>query len=507
MQQANVLARNERRALSELTRFFVAFRQQAISKLDDFNVASFDLRGLKRSFTAIQFHTWASSVINARRNIDESGLRLSSFVVTPDMLSKLEDKDLVDIRAKFGEETEKIFARMTTELNRGVRDAVKDAVESGLPPRSAVAHFFTSSGLSAGNPHRLKSIVRTQMQLVFNGAAKAEYEAEGIRDILWGYEYITVGDERVREEHAVLDGVKLPKDDPFWNRFWPPNGWNCRCQAVPIFAEEEAVSPPPDAEPDQGFGFDPSNIDLTPLTPKEYTTPEEAAKQRADLETVRTSNSSVVYKESGFSTPQQIENAYKKQFGDLDAATLVGAPDGAIVTVSRWRDADAVDFSFQIEVVHPDISVMGRQVVVKKDGVHIKNEYLFLTDKEASKGLGRQILRDQIVASRSVGVKSIVTEAAGSYGDEGANGYYTWLRYGYDAPIHNKSFFSDKKIAKRIKTEFPEAKTLLDVMATEEGRAWWKLNGKPSLTTFDLADNSRSMNVFTAYLEAKKNGN
>lgn len=41
--------------------------------------------------------------------------------------------------------------------------------------------------------------------------------------------YYTIGDGRVREEHRVLHGTVLPVDDPFWDSYYPPNGWNCRC--------------------------------------------------------------------------------------------------------------------------------------------------------------------------------------------------------------------------------------------------------------------------------------
>lgn len=42
-------------------------------------------------------------------------------------------------------------------------------------------------------------------------------------------EYVTVGDARVREEHKVLDGVIRPVEDAFWNTFYPPWSWRCRC--------------------------------------------------------------------------------------------------------------------------------------------------------------------------------------------------------------------------------------------------------------------------------------
>lgn len=41
--------------------------------------------------------------------------------------------------------------------------------------------------------------------------------------------YHTQRDARVRDEHAVLDGISLPVGDPFWNTYMPKNGWRCRC--------------------------------------------------------------------------------------------------------------------------------------------------------------------------------------------------------------------------------------------------------------------------------------
>ena len=32
-----------------------------------------------------------------------------------------------------------------------------------------------------------------------------------------------------RVDHVALDGIVLPKNDPFWDTHWPPNGWGCKC--------------------------------------------------------------------------------------------------------------------------------------------------------------------------------------------------------------------------------------------------------------------------------------
>lgn len=56
-------------------------------------------------------------------------------------------------------------------------------------------------------------------------------------------QYRTAGDNKVRPEHAALNGVTLPVDDRFWEEFFPPNGWNCRCTAVEVRKDKSTPTP------------------------------------------------------------------------------------------------------------------------------------------------------------------------------------------------------------------------------------------------------------------------
>lgn len=72
-------------------------------------------------------------------------------------------------------------------------------------------------------------------------AAKWEQFAEdGDR---YNLQYRTVGDSKVRPEHAALNGVTLPPSDPFWQTYYPPNGWNCRCTVVQVRKAKYPVTP------------------------------------------------------------------------------------------------------------------------------------------------------------------------------------------------------------------------------------------------------------------------
>lgn len=71
-------------------------------------------------------------------------------------------------------------------------------------------------------------------------AAKWEQiEKDGNR---YDLQYRTMEDDRVRDEHAALNGITLPADDPFWEENYPPNGWNCRCTVVQVRKGKYPVS-------------------------------------------------------------------------------------------------------------------------------------------------------------------------------------------------------------------------------------------------------------------------
>ncbi len=65
-------------------------------------------------------------------------------------------------------------------------------------------------------------------------AASRWVDIQARKEALPLLEYQTIGDGRVRDAHAQLDGVIKPVDDVFWQTYYPPNGWNCRCEAVSL---------------------------------------------------------------------------------------------------------------------------------------------------------------------------------------------------------------------------------------------------------------------------------
>ena len=72
-------------------------------------------------------------------------------------------------------------------------------------------------------------------------AAKWErFSEDGDR---YNLQYRTANDDKVRPEHAALNGVTLPPSDPFWEEYYPPNGWNCRCTVVQVRKSKYPATP------------------------------------------------------------------------------------------------------------------------------------------------------------------------------------------------------------------------------------------------------------------------
>jgi SPP1 gp7 family putative phage head morphogenesis protein len=70
-------------------------------------------------------------------------------------------------------------------------------------------------------------------------------------DLFPNLKYMTVADDKVREDHNKLHAIIKPINDPFWDTHYPPNGFRCRCYAKPTtdVADKRITK----VKPDKGF--------------------------------------------------------------------------------------------------------------------------------------------------------------------------------------------------------------------------------------------------------------
>ncbi|MFA5596874.1 MAG: phage minor head protein [Pusillimonas sp.] len=90
----------------------------------------------------------------------------------------------------------------------------------------------SSKEVDLSQPWRLKTIYQTNMQTAYMAG-----RYKGMMDVVETrpyWRYVAVMDGRTRDEHRRLHGKILRYDDPFWDKYFPPNGWGCRCRIVSV---------------------------------------------------------------------------------------------------------------------------------------------------------------------------------------------------------------------------------------------------------------------------------
>lgn len=266
IRQAQAVERATVAGKLETAKFLDGVRRKAIATYKRGGV--FDIRG--QLLTQVELIRDAMVHAHLLSEVNRRGLALSNvYTQAIANLQKLLDLDTVrELQDLYETRALRVLNDAADHIEIQLRTVVNDLVKNGAPVRRAVIALnkaFANLGITPGNSFQIESIYRTQVQLAYSAGQWQQAQDPVYDEIIWGYKYVSVGDSRVRPIHEALDGVTLPKNDPFWQTFWPPNGYGCRCQAIPIFEQREEVRPPNTFEgqqvlPDEGFRFNPGEL-------------------------------------------------------------------------------------------------------------------------------------------------------------------------------------------------------------------------------------------------------
>lgn len=182
------------------------------------------------------------------------------------LMSKRLNYDTEPVETYFETQAAEIVADVSTREHALLQEGVNTIVAEGAHTKEGVTRLgelLDARGLGPLQTHQLEAIMRTQTRMSYAAGQWDVYQNPYVDEIIWGYEYLTVGDDRVRLSHQAMEGMKLPKEDSRWSSYWPPNGWNCRCQVVPVFVDDddqEVKQPKEGGEPDDQFDFNPGQV-------------------------------------------------------------------------------------------------------------------------------------------------------------------------------------------------------------------------------------------------------
>lgn len=174
-------------------------------------------------------------------------------------------------------------------------------------------------------------------------------------------------------------------------------------------------------------------------------------------------------------------------------------PDDEIAALCGVEDAEdyhvSVDtYCVTLSIKHPEYK-MAREFFREKGTGDLVCNNSYFEAYETRTGLGSKVFSKQVATLKDAGFKRMETLAArGDVDGYLMNGYYTWPRLGYNGEIPSNV---------KLPPDLASAKTLHDLMKTQQGRAFWKRNGGSMFMNFDLSDGSDSMRVLDAYRQER----
>lgn len=182
---------------------------------------------------------------------------------TAKYLRRISGIDPTRTNNEFRKQNAVLINGLSKEICDTVRKTIVDLTKLGVHVRGGkkeISDILLNAGLDpAATPRLAETIFRTQTAAAYNAGRWNIVNDSDTAPYIWGFQYCTAHDRRVRPEHRLLEGVRLPKDDPFWKRYFPPNGWNCRCTVLEIWNDEETAC--------EDFGI--TGVDPRKRSPKE----------------------------------------------------------------------------------------------------------------------------------------------------------------------------------------------------------------------------------------------
>jgi hypothetical protein len=169
---------------------------------------------------------------------DEPRLR---FPLIEQAAERLSQRNVLT-RAQWDATTEDARQRafmITGDITEDTLEDVRNLLARDVDEGTSLAGFREKLGdrleTSGIGPARVENIYRTNVQAAFRDGRETLARDPVVNELFPYQQYLPIHDARVRTTHKELGRLGLNgtgvyrRDDPFWDFFTPPNGYQCRC--------------------------------------------------------------------------------------------------------------------------------------------------------------------------------------------------------------------------------------------------------------------------------------
>lgn len=289
-----VIEDRQNKIAAELTGQVAAFNAKAVKKLlgsdeelnklideDTTDIAEFEFTSLQKGklkdlYRKSLASAWTLGGSLARNELERA--RGQRFVAMTDLRDKAADYFEANGFRMAGNVSDGIRSLIQQELQNSVkfgrtakdtREVIWDRLVSrGFTSRESVLDVEDNPAVTQtlkdlwGASERqtaayLDTLSRTNLFEAMNEARYAEFTDPALGGFVQALEYSAILDDRTTEICEALNGSTWPEDSPNWDKYRPPNHFNCRSVLIPVTEVDGwdgVESPEPSVQPAVGFG-------------------------------------------------------------------------------------------------------------------------------------------------------------------------------------------------------------------------------------------------------------
>lgn len=222
---------------------------------------------VRRAFTKMLKEGWRIGRTNGNQELrkslgkDQRGFERIKFARLEDIAARYFTADSFKMT---GDLTGSALSIIRGEVLNGIKySKTQDDIRKSIFERLAsegmldddIAKQALGEALGVADPtHRIKTIVRTKTFEAINEARYSLFTDPDLDGFVQALQYSAILDSRVTTVCSELDDKIYPLTSDEWEKYRPPNHYNCRSVLIPITVRDVwTTSPQPTVDPQQGF--------------------------------------------------------------------------------------------------------------------------------------------------------------------------------------------------------------------------------------------------------------